>query len=292
MVEITSSTKITGIIGYPIKHTLSPIMHNRAFSLLNLDFLYVVFPVEPKDLDKAVMALSALKIKGVNVTIPFKQDILKYLDEIAPCAGRIGAVNTIVNENGKLIGYNTDGEGFINSLKEVNFEIEGKKILLLGAGGACRAVAVALAWAGAKKIIVATRDVNKAEKMIKETGLDQELQTECFSLPGLPAEKIAEPDLIVNTTPLGMAPLEDKMPDISLEGLHSSQYVYDLIYNPLETVLLRQARLKGCKTVNGIGMLVHQGAKSFYLWTQKKPPIEEMRHAILQYVGNSRKKLP
>jgi shikimate dehydrogenase len=292
MIEITSSTKITGIMGYPIKHTLSPIMHNRAFSLLNLNYLYAVFPVAPKDLAQAVMALPALKIKGVNVTIPFKQDVLKYLDEITPCARRIGAVNTIVNENGKLIGYNTDGEGFINSLKEVNFETAGKKILLLGAGGACRAVALSLAWAGAKKIIVATRNATKAEKMIKETGLEQEVQTECFFLSSLPSEKIAEADLIVNTTPLGMAPFEDKMPDIPLEGLHSAQYVCDLIYNPLKTVLLRKARLKGCKTVNGIGMLVHQGAKSFYLWTKEKPPIDEMRQAILKYVGNSRKKLP
>lgn len=292
MKDITSSTQITGIIGYPIGHTLSPLMHNKAFSLLGLDYLYVVFPVTPNDLAQAVLALPALKIRGINVTIPYKQDVLAYLDHITPKAKRIGAVNTILVENGKMIGYNTDGEGFIKSLTEAAFNPIDKKILLLGSGGACRAVALSLAWSGVNKISVAARNVFKGEEMLKDAKLDREVETQCFSILDIPSKTLEEADLIVNTTPLGMVPYEDQMPNISLEVLHSDQYICDLIYNPLETIFLKQAKLRGCKTLNGVGMLVHQGAEAFTIWTSKAAPIEEMRQVVLDYVCKSRNKLP
>lgn len=292
MNQITSSTQIIGIIGHPIGHTLSPLMHNKAFSLLNLDYLYVVFPVVPQDLAKAVLALPALKIKGINVTIPYKQDVLQYLDEISSYAKRIGAVNTIVVKNDKLYGFNTDGEGFITSLTEAGFNPAGKKILLLGAGGACRAIALSLAWSKAKKLIIATRKVTKAEDLVRATKLEQEVEIECHPLATLPAKIVADADLIVNTTPLGMAPYEDKVPYAAFDILRPDQYVCDLIYNPLETVFLKQAKLKGCKTINGVGMLVHQGAKAFSLWTGKTAPVEEMRQVVLENVDKIRKKIP
>lgn len=290
MREITASTKLTGIIGYPISHTLSPLMHNKAFSLLGLDYVYVVFPVLPTDLAQVVLALPALKIRGVNITIPYKQDVLAHLDEITPEAKRIGAVNTILVENGRTIGYNTDGKGFIKSLVEEGFNPAGKKILLLGAGGACRSVALSLAWAGADKISVAARSVTKAEAMLNEASL--EVETHCYALPDIQPKVLEEADLIVNTTPLGMAPHLDQMPAISLDYLHPEQWVCDLIYNPPETLFLKQAKLKGCKTINGIGMLVHQGAEAFTIWTSHSAPVEEMRQVVLDYVNKSRKFFP
>jgi shikimate dehydrogenase len=288
MKHISSSTQLLGIIGHPIGHTLSPPMHNKALSLLELDYLYVVFHVLPQDLEKAVLALPALKIKGINVTIPYKQDVLQYLDEVSPCAKRIGAVNTILVKNGRLYGFNTDGEGFINSLTEAGFNPAGKKIILLGAGGACRAVALSLAWSGAKKLIIAARKVTKAEDLARETKLEQEIEVECLPLVALPEKKVADADLIVNTTPLGMTPYEDQMPYDSFYTLHSGQYICDLIYNPLETQFLKSAKLKGCKTINGVGMLVHQGAKSFSLWTGKTAPVEEMRQIVMEHVDKTR----
>ena len=290
--QITSSTKLTGIIGHPIAHTLSPEMHNRAFSLLGLDYVYVVFSIAPGDLSKVVPALPALAVKGINVTIPYKQEILKYLHEVSPLARRIGAVNTILIENDQLHGFNTDGDGFIVSLAEAGFNSRGKKVLLLGAGGACRAAALALAWSGAEIITIAARDIRKAESLVKETKLDEEAKTKCFVLRNLPTNEIAEADLIVNTTPLGMAPLERQMPLISCDMLHERQYVSDIIYNPLETLFLKKAKLKGCRTINGVGMLVHQGAKAFSLWTKEKAPVEEMRRIVLESVDKGRKKIP
>jgi len=292
MREITASTKLTGIIGYPIRHTLSPLMHNKAFSLLGLDYLYVVFPVVPTDFAKAVLALPALKIHGINVTIPYKQDVLPYLDQITPEAQKIGAVNTILVEKGKTIGYNTDGKGFIKSLLEAGFDPKGKKILIIGAGGACRAVAWSLAWSGAGKISIAARKLLKAETMLKEIKIALEIETQCFPLDDFQPKILEEADLIVNTTPLGMSPFLDQMPNIPLDNLHPGQFVCDLIYNPPETLFLKEAKSKGCKTINGVGMLVHQGAEAFTIWTSQPAPIEEMRQIVLDYVKKTRKNFP
>lgn len=292
MKEITSKTLITGIFGYPLSHTLSPAMHNKAFEALGLDYVYLPFPVSPENLPPAVKALSALGFKGVNITIPHKEAVMKYLDEVAKEAELIGAVNTIVVKEGKLCGFNTDGSGFLNSLREAGFDPKGKKAVVLGAGGACRAVAMTLSWAGIGKLHLAARSVAKAENLARDISNFSSTWLEVSNLEDLTEQAIGEADLIINTTPVGMYPHVDELAPLNTNALHRGQLVCDLIYNPLQTTLLKEAGKQGCATLNGIGMLVYQGAESFSLWTEKSAPLEVMRQAVLNNVGKSRKKVP
>lgn len=281
--KITGKTKIVGIFGYPIEHTFSPLMHNAAFSALGLDYCYMPFEVQPEDLKSAVESIRALNIRGVNITVPHKEAVIKYLDELSKEAKLIGAVNTIENRGGKLIGHNTDGRGFIKSLLEdAKTRVKGKWILLLGAGGAGKGVAVSCALEGASEIIIANRTIKKAEELAKY--LSRHFKKTRFSAIPLDRHKIsnaiAKTDILINATSLGLKG-KDILP-VSQKDLHRDLIIYDLIYNPQITSLLKIARRAGVKkAVNGLGMLIYQGAIAFQIWTGKKPPVDVMKKAVL-----------
>lgn len=273
--EISGRTKIVGIFGYPIEHSLSPIMHNAAFKYLNIDFCYVPFLVAPEALHVAVEGIRALNIAGVNITIPHKEKVIAYLDDLSDEAKFIGSVNTIINTAGKLTGFNTDGKGFMNSLSEAGIIVSGKKVLLLGAGGAARAVGYYLSR-DASHIFIYNRTPNRAESLKRHLNsinknimtVDENSVKEKLFLSNI--------DIIVNTTPIGMK-TDDPMP-LNVSLLNPHQVVCDLIYK--DTPLLKAASKKGCKTLNGLGMLLWQGVLAFEKWTGIEPPIKVMRKAI------------
>lgn len=267
--------KIVGIIGHPIGHSLSPVMHNAAFQKLALDYEYVPFDVAPADLKEAVSGLRALHIAGFNVTIPHKETVVPLLDEVTKLAKSIGAVNTVVNQAGKLIGYNTDGPGFIASLKEdASFEPKGKKVVILGAGGASRAVATLLIEEKVKLLTISDIDENKGRELCD--------YLDCTFAKNDSVEltkAIEVADLLVNATPIGMAPKVGQSPLPDKTKLPKTMTVYDLVYNPAETLLIKSARAAGCSAVSGLGMLVRQGALAFELFTSEEAPVDVMWQA-------------
>jgi len=272
---ITGETKLVGLIGWPVGHSLSPAMHNSAFAALSLNWRYAPLPVRPERLGEAVAGLRALGFVGTNVTVPHKEAVMSYLDEVTPEAQAIGAVNTIVVSEGKLIGHNTDWRGFLTALSEGGFDPHGKRAVVLGAGGAARAVVYALAQAGAQ-VAVLNRTLARAQALV------QGFSPLFSSLPLTPQTvemQTAETHLLVNTTPVGLWPEVDRSPwpeDLAFPG-HLT--VFDLVYNPRQTKLLRQVRSAGAKVIGGLGMLVHQGAAAFELWTGEKAPAETMYEA-------------
>ncbi len=277
--------KVLAVIGDPIMQSKSPLMHQAAFSELELDAVYVPFHVRAEHLQQAVEGIRALGIYGINVTIPHKVEVMKYLDDIDPLARQIGAVNTIVNRDGKLIGYNTDGIGYVRSLKEeAHFDPKGKRIVVVGAGGACRAVAFALAQAGASQLIILNRTQQTAEQLashlVEHTGIQS------FVAVDVAAQQLAieQADLIINTTSIGMFPNREATP-FNTNWIQSHQVVSDLIYNPLRTKMLDDAYEKGATALGGLGMFVYQGAYGFEYWTGMQAPIEVMRTAVLQSLG-------
>jgi shikimate dehydrogenase len=283
--NIDALTKIVGLIGYPIDYTLSPTMHNAAFKELNLNFVYLPFRVKLEDLNLAIKGLVALNIVGANVTIPHKEAVVKYLDDFSQQAGMIGAVNTICVHEGRLIGDNTDGRGFITSLiDEMNIDPCDKKIFILGAGGAARAISISLANIGVKRITFTDKDMMKAIRLSSDIKRHfHSVWSDTIRLEDEEFEDyIRDCDILINATPCGMHENDPLL--INPNWLYSNQVVYDIIYTPPQTTLLKIAKEKGCKTQNGISMLVHQGALSFELWTGKKAPIEVMRKAILTKV--------
>ncbi|MBI5893868.1 MAG: shikimate dehydrogenase [Deltaproteobacteria bacterium] len=271
--KITGKTKILGIFGYPITHTLSPLMHNAAIERLGLDMVYLPFEVEHKDLKNVVDAIRALNIIGVNITIPHKESVIKFLDEVSDDARLIGAVNTIVNKNGKLIGYNTDGEGYVNSLKnELGFDVKGKNIVILGAGGAARGIVFAIAKKGAKKIVIANRTIKKAVSLANE--FKRHFKEAEILASGIDEQSfkkyLTDIHLIINTTSIGMNDKGDLKIPFAL--IPKNAVVSDIVYKPLLTKFLKNAERFGIKTHSGLGMLVEQGALSFKLWTKKDMP--------------------
>lgn len=276
---INGSTKKVGVMGWPVSHTLSPLMHNAAFQAAGLNYIYMPLAVKPEELEQAVSGLKALGFAGANVTIPHKIKVMEYLDQIDRTAQLTGAVNTIVSRDGRLTGYNTDGDGFIASLKAHGVEVNGSNALLIGAGGSARAVACGLALNGVRLLGIAARNRTKAQELA--AGLD-----EIAAISGMGFEDEAyidalrSADVIINCTPLGMRPKTEEMPPVIWEYLQQSIVIYDLIYNPPETRLLAQARQKGHQAVNGLGMLVEQGAIAFELWTDETAPREVMYQAI------------
>jgi shikimate dehydrogenase len=282
---ISGRTKICGIFGCPVEHTFSPAIHNAAFAAAGLDYAYVPFRVEPHSLAAAVEALRALGMVGVNVTIPHKETVLPLLDELSEEAKLIGAVNTIVNRSGRLYGDNTDGKGYLHALREAGFDPAGKTVLFLGAGGAARAVAMQLALAGVKKINFANRTGRRAVELAHSVAEAAGIQAETTPWPDqvgskLPARVLAESDLVVQATPLGMSPNIDEAVPLPFEVFRQGQVASDLIYNPVETLFLKKAGQAGADTVNGMGMLLHQGTLAFELWTGAVAPLEVMRAAL------------
>ena len=291
---ISGGTRVCGIFGSPVEHSLSPAMHNAAFAAAGLDYIYVPFQVGKENLPDAIKALRALELAGVNITIPHKETVLQHLDEISVEASFIGAVNTVVNRQGRLYGENTDGRGFIKALYEqVDFSPAGKTALVLGAGGAARAVAVQLALAGTAKLVLANRSRQRAEDLAcliaEKTGAavavadwpDRELQ---------PRESymFAHADLVVQATPLGMHPYTEGTVPFPFAQLKPGVLVCDLVYNPARTNFLSKAAQAGAVTINGLGMLLYQGAMAFELWTGIPAPVQVMREALLKALSIAR----
>ena len=268
---ITGKTRITGLFGYPVEHSLSPAMHNAAFTHIGLDWCYLPFRVHPDSLRPAVEAIKALDMAGVNITVPHKEAVISLLHEIDEEALFIGAVNTIVNHGGILKGYNTDGMGFMHSLAEKNITVEGRNILVVGAGGASRAISYYLSER-AKTLFLFDVSAAKSEKLSSDFLKIRNNITTVASITTL-----SDFDIIINATPLGLKK-NDPIPfDSSL--LSPEHVVCDLIYS--ETRLLLDASNRGCITVNGLGMLLWQGALAFELWTSVSPPVDIMRNALL-----------
>ncbi len=281
--KYTGQSKLYGIFGHPIQHSLSPQMHQAAFKDLGLQNLYLPFDVHPKLLKKAVDALIPLGFHGLNITIPHKETVMPFLDQIDREATRIGAVNTIEVRSGRLIGHNTDGKGFITSLNEENVDPAALAVILIGAGGAAKGVAVSLLSAGVSKMTLLVRQVNKGETLGKQ--LQALSPRSDISVRGMQEKKPPpmgdnRPVLLINATPLGMH--EDDPLPFPEEWIKADWVVSDLIYRPHETPLLLSAKNKGAKTVSGMGMLLHQGALSFEIWTGIKPPTKVMHKALLK----------
>jgi shikimate dehydrogenase len=285
---INNDTRLLGLMGETLGHSFSAFMHNRAYERENLNYIYINMETEKKNIGEILNGIKYLKFDGFNVTIPYKIDIMNYMDEIDPLAEKIGSVNTVKIEDGRFKGYNTDGEGFVISLaEECNFDCRGKKVLILGSGGASRAVSMTIADKNPEKIYITNRTLQKAVDLSDE--INYKFSEICFPVDSVNLDAVIEDcDLLINTTSVGMHPNEDMCP-IDLDLLHEGLTVCDIIYNPEKTMLLIEAEKLGCKTMNGIGMLVNQGAKAFEIWTDKKAPIELMRES-LKLLLDSRKK--
>ena len=263
---ITGATRVVGIIGDPVGHSRSPAMHNAAFDALGLDWAYVAFPVARGDGAAAVRAVTTLGLAGLNVTMPHKADAAAACDDLAPEAAALGAVNTVVNVDGTLVGHSTDGDGFLRALDDEEIEVAGLRVLVVGAGGAARAITHALGRVGAHVTVAARRsDAARSAASLAPDG-------DAVGLDGIAVEGF---DVVVNATPLGM---DGEAPPFDTAKLHTGQFVYDTVY-PVETPLLREARAGGLRAAGGLDMLVHQGALSFSLWTGIEPPLDVMRAA-------------
>jgi shikimate dehydrogenase len=264
--NIDQHTALYGVVGYPIAHSLSPTMHNTGFSAIGLNAIYLAF--ESKDIEGCIQAMRALSIRGMSVTLPHKSSVIPLLDEVDDLAERIGAVNTVVNEDGHLRGYNTDAVGALRALEE-KIDLPGKSGLMLGAGGAARAIGFILSEKGVN-LKVTNRSVERGESLAHS-----------LACPFIPLDALKEhmADLLIQTTSVGMSPREEEclVPE---QILRKDMVVMDIIYNPLETALLSLAKARGCMTINGLRMFIHQGAEQFRLWTGLEAPISAMTRAV------------
>ena len=275
--NIKGSTNIVGLIGHPVEHSFSPPMHNAAFDELGMDYTYVAFDVEPSNLKSAIEGAKSLNVKGFNVTIPHKIEVMQFLDEIDEVASLIGAVNTIDFKDIK--GYNTDGIGAVRAIEEVT-TIKNKNVVVAGAGGASRAISFYLAKYGADSIAILNRNVEKAQNLavdVSDSGLIGEVKSDSISkINGY----LSSADILVDTTPLGMHPNINDEPIALASDMHEDLVVFDAVYNPNETVLLKEAIKAGAKPVYGIKMLLYQGAESFKIWTGRDAPVDVMEDAL------------
>jgi len=283
---ISGATRVCGVIGDPIEHTMSPVMHNAVFRELGMDYLYVAFRVKKEELGEAIRGMRALSIRGLNVTIPHKVEVIPFLDELSPLAERIGAVNTIVNDDGVLKGYNTDATGFLQALLERDVEPEGKNVVILGAGGASRGISFILAERGANLVIL-NRTWDKARECASRVSqvFQREVRALRLDKENL-REALTEADILVNATSVGMSPNINETPFPS-KLLKSGLVVFDIVYNPIKTKLLGEAEAVGAKTIGGLNMLAWQGALAFEQFTGRKAPVELMKkEAVKALKGN------
>lgn len=283
--RITGHTELVGLMAYPIRHSSSPAMHNEAFAKLGLDYAYLAFEVDNDSLEDAIKGLRALRMKGSNISMPNKTVVHKYLDKLSPAAEMCGAVNTIVNEDGVLTGHITDGIGYMQALKDNNIDVIGKKITIVGAGGAATAIEIQAALDGVREMsIFNVKDKfwGNAEDTVKKINENTECKATLYDLADLEKlrEEIADSYLFANATGMGMKPLEGKtyIPDKSF--LRPELIVTDVVYFPRETALLKMAKEVGCKTMNGLGMMLFQGSAAFELWTGQPMPIEYMKEIL------------
>lgn len=275
----TGKTTNFGVIGYPIAHSLSPVMQNAGIQAAGLDCAYIAMPVAPESLPQAVAGLRSLNFHGWNVTIPHKQAIMDCLDEIHEDARIIGAVNTVHNDNGRLIGYNTDVTGFISAMKKHGFQPAGKAATLLGAGGAARAIIWGLIKEHVKSLTIGVRNVPKVQPMADSFREYLDIKVLDWHSEEF-AARLPKTKLLINSTPLGMTPKVDAMPPVDWEKINPDTFVYDIIYTPAETLFLKTAREHGCQTLNGEEMLVGQGAEAFRIWTGHELPVDVMQEAL------------
>lgn len=275
----TGKTINLGVIGSPIAHSLSPAMQNAGIQAAGLDYAYIAMPVAEENLGQAVEGLKSLGFLGFNVTIPHKQAVMAYLDEIHEDARIIGAVNTVKNENGRLTGYNTDVTGFIDALKNRGFSPAGKDAVLLGAGGAARAIIWGLIKEKIHSLTIGVRNAAKAQPLVEDFKQYLNITVLDWHSPAFTA-RLPQARLLINATPLGMTPHIDAMPPVDWQQIAPDTFAYDIIYTPAETLFLKTARERGCQPLNGEAMLVGQGAEAFRLWTGKKLPQEPMAAAL------------
>ncbi len=283
---VTGKTSICGLIGDPVEHTMSPAMHNAAYRQMGLDYVYVPFRVRAEELGKAIDGLRAFNIRGLNVTIPHKVAVIPFLDKLDALAEKIGAVNTIVNDNGLLTGHNTDATGFLRALLEKGIEPWGKNVMVLGAGGASRAVALILADNGADRLVILNRleELDWAYELAASINQLYQIDAEVGELNRQNLAGIMERiniDILVNATSVGMTPDVDSTP-VDADLLRPGLVVFDAVYNPLRTRLLRDAEGAGAETVSGIEMLAWQGALAFEKWTGQEVPADMMRNEAIR----------
>ena len=276
---ITGKTRLLAVIGAPIGHSLSPIIQNAALHAAGLDYVYTALPVRADALASAVRGLRDAGIAGFNVTIPFKTEIIPLLDALSEDARRIQAVNTVVIEDGRLVGYNTDVAGFLAGFAERGIALTGKKAVLIGAGGAARAALWGLLRSGVSSVAIGVRSVEKGAALAADFTTDGDVRAVSFDDAAWIAA-CSDADIVVQTTPLGMTPHTEEMPPVDAAVINPSAVVYDLIYTPAETRFLREARAQGCETINGETMLVAQGAEAFHLWAGVRPDMELMKRTL------------
>ena len=283
--RITGHTELIGLMAYPIRHSSSPAMHNAAFAKLGLDYAYLAFEVDNDSLEGAVQGIRSLKLVGSNVSMPNKTVVHKYLDKLSPAAEMCGAVNTIVNEDGVLTGHITDGTGYMMSLKDNGVDVIGKKMTIVGAGGAATAIEIQAALDGVAEISIFNRKDEfwaNAEETVRKINEKTNCKAQLFDLADLDKlkEEIASSYLFTNATGMGMKPLEGKTYIPNKSFLRPDLIVSDVVYYPRETELLRMAKEVGCKTMNGLGMMLFQGAAAFKMWTGEDMPIEYMKEKL------------
>jgi len=287
--DVSGKTKVCGLIGDPVEHTMSPAIHNAAFRELGLDYIYLPFHVKKEELGNAIAGMRALNIRGLNVTIPHKVDVLQFLDKLDPLAEKIGAVNTIVNDDGFLTGYNTDAAGWLQAMLSRGCDPSNRKVAVLGAGGASRAISFILAERGAHLVILNRRlELEWAEELAGRISTTFGRETRALELNRTNLTGALEKaEILVNATSVGMSPDTDQTP-VDSDLLRPDLIVSDIVYNPVKTRLLREAETAGVKTVEGLEMLVWQGALAFKLWTGQKAPIELMRKEATRMLDSQR----
>lgn len=277
---LSGTTRILGIIGNPVRHSLSPAMQNAAITACKLDYIYVPFAVLPESLGAAAAGLCALGVSGFNVTVPHKTAIMSYLDELDESAVAAGAVNTVLVRDGQMTGYNTDGHGFVSSLlDDLNYVAGTGKIVVIGAGGAARGAISALCRTGAERVVVVNRSINKASELVEEMSARYpNVGIEVTTQDQISEKHLGAASLLVNTTSIGMN--GESIGFIDLAKLPKSAKVYDMVYSPAETPLLRDAASRGLAAVNGLGMLAAQGELAFNIWTGTTPPKGLMKRVL------------
>ncbi len=283
--EISGKTRVCAVIGDPIEHSLSPTMHNAAFEHLKLDFVFLAFRVAPDQLEHAVKGVRSLNIRGLNVTMPHKNAVTEFLDEADAAVRFLRAANTVLNQAGKLRGFNTDGVGALRALKNNGVSLTGKKVLLLGAGGAAKAIAFCLARE-AEELCILNRDAGKARELAEVL---QPCGKKIVGRELLPTQILKElqgSDVLINATSVGMAPNAHESL-VEPSWLNSDLCVMDIVYNPVETRLIRNAKAAGAKVINGVEMLLYQGAASFEIWMGCPAPVDVMREALLRRLSSA-----
>ncbi|OGU64346.1 MAG: shikimate dehydrogenase [Ignavibacteria bacterium RBG_16_36_9] len=285
-----ANTELIGLIGHPIKHSYSPFIQNYAFELMNLDYVYLPFDIPTENIKSAVNGILALELKGLNVTLPHKEKIIKFLDELSEEASIIGAVNTIVNDHGKLIGYNTDAHGILETLLPYKDKISGTKVTVIGAGGSARAVIYTLLRHFKPEVInIINRTHQRADNLVNDFSLKMRYDSfHTFELfPPDNAETLSNSRLIINATTMGMFPdVDDTITNLE-ESFNEEQIVFDLIYNPTKTNFLEMAEMQGAKVVGGLKMLISQAAKSFELWTGVEMPMDKITQKLEEYISRN-----